>query len=117
MTLSFPTTKSENFSLVVIIQRLKMNFNTVIGTQDYLKNFLLIHEDFNPPRHDTRRSELLGVNGPGQGLVYVHPAFYLVGQAQHEVQLAGLVLLLGGLIVIGVDEIVTPSLVVHRVAL
>lgn len=40
MTLSFPTTKSENFSLVVIIQRLKMNFNTVIGTQDYLKNFL-----------------------------------------------------------------------------
>ena len=68
-----------------------------------------VDEELEPAGHDARGSKFTDVGSPLQGLVHIHPALYLVGQAQHEVQLPGLVLLLGGLIVVGVDEIVAPS--------
>ena len=74
-----------------------------------------VEEELDPFRYDARGFEFLGVNGSGECLVHVHPAFNLVGQCQYEVQLASLVQLLGGLIVVGVDKIVAPALAVHCV--
>ena len=75
-----------------------------------------VEKQFNPPRYDACGFKLFGINGSCQSLVHVHPALNLVGQTQHEVQLACLVKFLGCLIVIGVDEIVTPTLTVHRIS-
>ena len=60
---------------------------------------------------------LLNVSGFFQGLFHIHPALNLVGQADHEVQLAGLIQLLGSLEEIVVKEIVTPAIDIHGVAL
>ena len=76
-----------------------------------------VHEEFEPVRLDVGGGVLLNVKGFFQIFIHIHPAFNLVGQAQHEVHLAGLIHLLGSLEEIVVEEIVAPTVDIHGVTL
>ena len=76
-----------------------------------------VHEEFEPVGLDMFAGVLLNVNGFLKLLFHIHPAFNLVGEAQHEVHLAGLVHLLGSLEEIVVEEIVAPTVDIHGVTL
>ena len=76
-----------------------------------------VYKDFYPVGFYAGGSIFLGITGLGQSLVHIHPTFNLVSQTQHEVQVSGLVQLLGSLIEIGVIEIVTPTVDIHRITL
>ena len=75
-----------------------------------------VHEELNPVRLYARGSVFLDVGGIFQRCIHIRPTFNFVAQTQYHVQVARLIHLLGGLIEIGVKEIVAPAIDIHRIA-